>query len=157
MPNKSIYISEEDMPLFQKAQELAGESLSKVIVEALRQYIIKKETECSEYKEIVVWRGEEHYPLNSSNIEKSKFIGKEISSETMEDPYERNSTVGSRLYVSLKGKLLLWWIKCDGFVSEADFEVYENLNELYGKGLSPKMLSEAEKKLGKSHIKFLDI
>lgn len=31
MPNKTIYVSDDDMPLYQRAQELAGGSLSSSI------------------------------------------------------------------------------------------------------------------------------
>lgn len=38
MPNKTIYVSEDDLPLLQRAQELAG-SLSAAIIRALRRYV----------------------------------------------------------------------------------------------------------------------
>jgi EXLDI family protein len=39
MPNKTIYVSEEDLPLFERAQELSGANLSSAIVQALRRYV----------------------------------------------------------------------------------------------------------------------
>jgi EXLDI family protein len=39
MPNKTIYVSEDDLPLFERAQELAGANLSSAIVRALRRFI----------------------------------------------------------------------------------------------------------------------
>ncbi|MGH3520425.1 MAG: EXLDI protein [Haloechinothrix sp.] len=38
MPNKTIYVADDDLPLFQRAQELAG-SLSAAITRALRAYV----------------------------------------------------------------------------------------------------------------------
>lgn len=39
MPNKTIYVSDGDLPLFQRAQELAGGNLSAAIVRALKRYV----------------------------------------------------------------------------------------------------------------------
>ncbi len=39
MPNKMIYVSEADLPIFERAQELAGSSLSAVIARALRLFV----------------------------------------------------------------------------------------------------------------------
>ena len=39
VPNKTIYVSDGDLPLFQRAQELAGGNLSAAISKALRRWI----------------------------------------------------------------------------------------------------------------------
>ncbi len=39
MPNKTIYVSDGDIPLFERAQELAGGNLSAAISKALRRYV----------------------------------------------------------------------------------------------------------------------
>lgn len=39
MPNKTIYVSDDDLPLFERAQELSGDNLSAVVVRALRRFI----------------------------------------------------------------------------------------------------------------------
>jgi EXLDI family protein len=39
VPNKTIYVSDSDLPLFQRAQELAGDNLSAAIATALRRYV----------------------------------------------------------------------------------------------------------------------
>ena len=39
MPNKTIYVSEEDLPLLERAQELTGSTLSAAIVTALRRLV----------------------------------------------------------------------------------------------------------------------
>jgi hypothetical protein len=33
MPNRTIYVADADLPIFEKAQELAGENLSATIAE----------------------------------------------------------------------------------------------------------------------------
>ena len=39
MPNKTIYISDKDVELFNEAKRIAGKSVSSVIVDALRVYV----------------------------------------------------------------------------------------------------------------------
>ncbi len=43
MPNKTIYVADEDVPLFKRAAELAGGSASAAIVAALRRYLDAEE------------------------------------------------------------------------------------------------------------------
>jgi EXLDI family protein len=39
VPNKTIYVSDGDLPLYQRAQELAGGNLSAAIATALKRYV----------------------------------------------------------------------------------------------------------------------
>lgn len=43
--NKTIYIRDEDIPIWDRAKELAGEKLAPVIMDGLRDYIARKEAE----------------------------------------------------------------------------------------------------------------
>ena len=43
MPNKTIYVSDADVPTFERAQELAGGNLSATIVQALRRFVEMEE------------------------------------------------------------------------------------------------------------------
>jgi EXLDI family protein len=54
MPNKTIYVSDDDLPLYQRAQELAGGTLSAAISTALRRYVEIEEGRKQGYDEIVV-------------------------------------------------------------------------------------------------------
>jgi EXLDI family protein len=58
MPNKTIYVSDEDLPLFQRAQELAGGKLSTAISVALRRYVEMEESRKEGYDEIIVQVGQ---------------------------------------------------------------------------------------------------
>ncbi|MEV5960752.1 EXLDI protein [Kribbella sp. NPDC051952] len=53
MPNKTIYVSDDDLPLYKKAQELAG-NLSSAISTALRKYVELEEGRLEGYEEITV-------------------------------------------------------------------------------------------------------
>lgn len=54
MPNKTIYVSDEDVPVYKRAQELAGGSLSAAIGAALRRYVDVEEGREDGYEEVVV-------------------------------------------------------------------------------------------------------
>ena len=54
MPNKTIYVSDGDLPIYQRAQELAGGNLSSAITTALRRYVDLEEGRLEGFKEITV-------------------------------------------------------------------------------------------------------
>ena len=54
VPNKTIYVSDGDLPLFQRAQELAGDNLSAAIATALRRYVDIEEGKREGFDEIIV-------------------------------------------------------------------------------------------------------
>ena len=54
MPNKTIYVSDGDLPLYRRAQELAGDNLSAAISAALRRYVDVEEGRREGFDEIIV-------------------------------------------------------------------------------------------------------
>ncbi len=54
MPNKTIYVSEDDVELYDRAQELAGGNLSAAIARALRRFVEKQEDRQSGFREVAV-------------------------------------------------------------------------------------------------------
>ncbi len=54
VPNKTIYVSDQDLPLYGRAQELAGGNLSAAIASALRRYVDVEEGRREGFDEIVV-------------------------------------------------------------------------------------------------------
>jgi EXLDI family protein len=54
MPNRTIYIADADVPLYEKAQKLAGDNLSAAIAHALRTFVEREEARQSGFEEITV-------------------------------------------------------------------------------------------------------
>ena len=54
VPNKTIYVSDGDMPLYRRAQELAGDNLSAAISAALKRYVDVEEGKREGFDEIIV-------------------------------------------------------------------------------------------------------
>jgi EXLDI family protein len=54
VPNKTIYVSDGDLSLYQRAQELAGGNLSSAIAKALRRFVDVEESVLEGFEEITV-------------------------------------------------------------------------------------------------------
>jgi EXLDI family protein len=54
VPNKTIYVSDGDLPIYQRAQELAGDNLSAAIAAALRRFVDVEEGKREGFDEITV-------------------------------------------------------------------------------------------------------
>jgi EXLDI family protein len=57
MPNRTIYVADVDLPVFEKAQQLAGDNLSATIVQALRRFVEAEEAKASGYQEVTITVG----------------------------------------------------------------------------------------------------
>jgi EXLDI family protein len=60
MPNRTIYIADADVALFEKAQKLAGDNLSAAIARALRTFVEREEARQGGYEDITVKVGKGH-------------------------------------------------------------------------------------------------
>ena len=54
MPNRTIYVADADLPIFERAQKLAGDNLSAAIAQALHYFVEKEEAKRSGFEEITV-------------------------------------------------------------------------------------------------------
>ncbi len=54
MPTKTIYIAEDDLPLYQRAQELSGGSLSAAIAQALRRFVESRDLRHQGFREVTL-------------------------------------------------------------------------------------------------------
>jgi EXLDI family protein len=54
VPNKTIYVSDGDLSIFQRAQELAGGNLSAAIATALRRFVDAEEARTAGYDQVTV-------------------------------------------------------------------------------------------------------
>jgi EXLDI family protein len=61
MPNRTIYVSDADVSVFEAAQRLAGDNLSATIVQALRRFVATQEAHAAGYHEVTVQVGKIAY------------------------------------------------------------------------------------------------
>ena len=72
MANKTIYVSENDEPIFEKAKNIAGEGLSSVISKALKEFVLSHEKNLDNLKEITIKIG------SDGAQREQRFVGKEL-------------------------------------------------------------------------------
>jgi len=97
VPNKTIYVSDGDLSLYRRAQELAGDNLSAAITAALRRYVDVEEGRREGFDEIVVRVG-----LGKGR--KVRFVGV-LLGEWVNTSYSRVETF--RVYRGRTGKFVL--------------------------------------------------
>ncbi len=99
MPNKTIYVSDDDLKLFQRAQELAGGNLSAAIATAMRRYVETEEGRQEGYDEIVV-------KVGAGARRKQRFVGVLLGEWGTNT--KNGSIVVHRVYRSRTGKFVLY-------------------------------------------------
>jgi EXLDI family protein len=97
VPNKTIYVSDGDLPIYQRAQELAGDNLSAAIAAALRRYVDVEEGRRRGFDEIIVRVG-------PGKGRKVRFVGV-LLGEWLNTSYSRVETF--RVYRGRTGKYVL--------------------------------------------------
>jgi EXLDI family protein len=97
VPNKTIYVSEGDLPIYQRAQELAGDNLSAAISAALRRYVDVEEGRKEGFDEIIVRVG-------PGKGRKVRFIGV-LLGEWVNSSFSRVETF--RVYRGRTGKFVV--------------------------------------------------
>ena len=97
VPNKTIYVSDGDLPLYQRAQTLAGGNLSAAISSALRRYVDVEEGKREGFDEIVIRVG-------AGRGRKIRFTGI-LLGEWVNTSYSRVEAF--RVYRSRKGNFVL--------------------------------------------------
>jgi EXLDI family protein len=97
VPNKTIYVSDGDLPLYQRAQELAGDNLSAAISAAVRRYVDVEMGRREGFDEIIVRVG-------PGKGRKVRFTGV-LLGEWVNTSYSRVETF--RIFRGRKGKYVL--------------------------------------------------
>ncbi|MGW5314058.1 EXLDI protein [Nocardia thailandica] len=97
MPNKTIYVADDDLPLFARAQELVGGNLSGAVIAALRRFIELEEGKLAGYEEVVLQVGRD-------GVRQVRFSGVLLGEwQDMDD----DRVLQLRVYRSRKGKYVL--------------------------------------------------
>lgn len=86
MPNKTIYVSDEDEPLFRRAQALAGGNLSAAIARAVRRFVETEEHRMAGFEEFTVRVG------SPGGRRDKRFRGRPVAHWSHEDSQGRGET-----------------------------------------------------------------
>lgn len=171
MPNKTIYVADADLALYNRAQELAGGNLSQAISQALRRYVEVREATMEGLQEITV-------KVGRGTLRKQKrFVGTEIArwrhqeGDDLFETYKVYRTQKEKLAVEVQRNasmktamenVMNWaWAHEDDFdpmeeAKETRLEVYDTLDHL--KEHVPAELGEiVEQNLSEPEVEDLDI
>src|SRR5258705_13417546 len=58
--NKTLYLKDEDGPIWDRARELSNDKVSQIIVSALKNFVAQREAEAAGYERIVVEYNDAH-------------------------------------------------------------------------------------------------
>ncbi len=136
MPNKMIYVSEGDLPTFERAQELAGGNLSAVIARALRLFVETEEARAQHISEVTVEVGRE------GKYKRKQFRGRILAKQRLQTP--DYLLINRLVYQTAKGKLAVYtkeiphwssykeddWTTWNWSTRDYRLDVYESLEEL---------------------------
>ncbi len=172
VPNKTIYVSDSDLSLYQRAQELAGGNLSAAISNALRRYVDVAESLGEGFDEITVRVG-----IGAGR--KVRFTGALVA-EWVDT--STNRVASFRVYRGRTGKFVLhverspeWWavdpegkpagwrgwvgmgnFRYGSAPRESTLDVIETLDELRDK-VPPEVFEMVERSAKQPTVEELDI
>lgn len=151
IPNKTIYVTESDLPLYDRAQELSESNLSATVAHALRVFIQTEEATRNGLKEINIVLGE------SGTYSKKRFLGLEMG-RTQNFDQETKKLTTMIVYKTAKHRFALYTKE----ISEWDInhmtdmknkvsdKVFQKLN------LNVQMEEATENNLNRYHLDVFD-
>jgi hypothetical protein len=156
VPNKTIYIREADTGLWEKAETLAGGSVSALLSEALRRYVEEeelKEQAGMENIEVQLW-GPEETPY------RAQFVGRWLlhpdpdETRTGEPGYDAGGYYGVAL--TQRGNLAVYWAHCnEGRAPELN--TYSSFDEAESESVPGDILALAASEMGADYVQKLNI
>jgi hypothetical protein len=156
MARKTIYVRDEDEEVWKKAEQLAeqlaGSSLSRLIVDALRREVVRleavKEVKDGFERILIEYRNEPHGPLK-----KVAFNGKWLARE------EQYDTEG----IALTEKGQFFHYSRDFQTELGQYRIFQSFNDLavYANDeenqVNTDLIAEAAEAIGEDYVEFLDI
>jgi len=176
MPNKTIYVREEDLPVFEEAERLGGDSLSSIIAEALRRFVDVKRAELFGMQEHVLHVGVLR-SQGADDIRQIRFVGRKLAEAEMltgqtssRDRDDRGTDY--KIYQTQAGRVLVWWkrwTRWEGGSDLLDYAVMDGLpgyddeisGKVHGEHLPPEtlpgsLLQEAAEALGEELVEWVE-
>lgn len=151
MPNRTIYVSDADLPVFEEAQRLAGDNLSATIARALRRFTEVQQSQANGFKDITVQVGKVAY------IPK-RFTGRSLAKGQVGGPATPRQT-SYEVFQTVKGRFALHSKEQSHWGdSRAEYrlEVFDTLEELQPH-IPEELYRAVALNLGDDPVEVLDI
>jgi hypothetical protein len=174
MANKTIYVKDEDLQVFEEAEKLGGDSLSGIIAEALRRFVAVKRAELFGMQEYTLSVGVLR-SQGDDDTRKVRFVGRllaEADVYTGQTSDRRDRGTVYQIYQTKAGKVLIWWKRWTRWERENDYTDYAVMDALpgydddifgraHGDMLGPvelpgSLLQEAAEALGEELVEYVE-
>jgi len=175
MANKTIYVKDEDLQIFEEAEKLGGDSLSSVIAEALRRFVATKKAEQQGMQEYTLSVGVLR-SQGDDDTRKVRFVGRLLAEAEVLTDHQTSSRSSRddrgtdyKIYQTQAGRVLVWWkrwTRWEGGSDLLDYAVFDALpgydDEVCGKVLDlieklpGSLLQEAAEALGEELVEFVE-
>jgi hypothetical protein len=156
VPNKTIYIREADADVWQRAEKLAGDSVSALITEALRRYVEEeeqKERTGMESIEVEFW-GPEDKPYQAAFVGRWLLWPDETETRTGEPGYDAGAYYGVAL--TRRGNIAVYIRHVnDGFAPI--LKTYGSFEKAEEGGIPGDILAIAASEISDGYVHKLDI
>lgn len=157
VPNKTIYIREADTEVWERAEKLAGGSVSALITEALRRYISaeeQKEQTDMENIEVDLQRTKWDTPYTVQFVGRWLLHPDPSDTRTSEDGYDAGAYFGVAL--TQRGKIAVYVQHVnDGFAPR--LTPYSSFEEAERSGVPGDILATAAADMGADYVQKWDI
>jgi len=107
MPNKSIYVPESELPIFERAEQIAGDSLSSTILQSLRDFVKAHEHTPHGFGEVTLKIGKKVHAHK-------RFVGRLLAKGHFGDEDDRYYEL-FEVYQTPGGKIALYVRKMPGW------------------------------------------
>lgn len=164
MPNKTIYVKDEDLSIFEEAEKLGGDSLSAVIAQAVKRFVAAERSKAQGMEEHTLEVGQVK-ARGADDTRKVRFVGRKLAEQTSytgQTSSQDDRGTNYAIYQTKAGKIIVhWesWSRWDGEGSSADYATLDALPEhgaeIYER-LPGGLLQEAAETLGEELVEFID-
>jgi hypothetical protein len=126
--NKTLYLKDEDGPIWDRARELSDDKISQVVLAALKKYVAEKEAEVRSAERIVI----EYLDAKDHGRLKAKaFYGSWLIKPSEERPNVGLTTASYGIAITPKGSIVVW--ERDSTLSSALINAFINGNKQSGR------------------------
>jgi hypothetical protein len=157
VPNKTIYVREADKELWEKAEKLAGGSVSSLLTEALKRYVEeeeRKEQVGMENIEVELWDRVVEIPYRAQFVGRWLLYPYPDETRTGEPGYDAGAYFGVAL--TQRGNIAVYTSHVnDGFPPE--LRTYNSFGEAEEEGVPGDILAMAASEMGAEYVQKLDI
>ena len=156
MPNKTIYVKDSDVELWNEAEQLAGESMSAFIADALRSHvaIARRRKELGDQMERITIDMSDKYGERTwtAGFTGTWLVYPDDDSRTAEEGWDSGVAWGVALTQKNRIAVFTRHVNTD----DSQFEHYDSISDAAGK-VPGDILSQAAGALGEDYVVELDI